>query len=273
MPDFIHLEFFARALAAGLVVGSVCAFVGVLVVLKRVVFAGAALAEIAAAGLALGFFLGFGTHGTVPIGFAFAVTLAAAALFAYPTRNRILPQESLIAIAFVVGTASALVLVSRSAEGIEELKHLLSGHLLTARAAETWIALSIFSLLVIIYITFHKEILYVSFDPETAQSAGLSPRRWNLVFYLVLGLVIALSIRSAGTLLVVAYLVLPGSGALLATRRVLSAHLVSVGLAALGTLAGISASFIWDVPASGAVVLALFLLCGVCLVISLLRRG
>lgn len=272
MPDFIHLEFFVRALGAGLVVGCACAFVGVLVVLKRVVFAGAALAEIASAGLALGFYLGFGTHGAIPIVFAFAVTLAAAALFAYPSRNRILPQESLIAIGFVVGAAAALVLVSRSAEGMEELKHLLSGHLLTARPVETLSGLVIFSVLIVIYILFNKEILYVSFDPETAHSAGLSPRLWNLVFYLVLGVVIALGIRSAGTLLVVAYLVLPAAGALIATRRILSAHLVSVGLAAAGTVTGIVASFVWDVPASSAIVLSLTLLAGGCLLLAALRK-
>ncbi len=273
MFDFIHLEFFAQALAAGLLVGGVCAFLGVQVVLKRVVFAGAALAEIASAGLALGFYLGFGTHGHGAIAFALAVTLGAAALFAYPSRNRVLPQETPIAIAFVTGTALAMILVSRSAEGVHELEHLLSGHLLTARLPETLFDASVFSILIMIYIFFYKEILYVSFDPETARSAGLSPRAWNLVFYLVLGLVIALSIRSAGTLLVVAYLVLPAAGALLATRRLLSAHLLSVLLACTGTAVGLCASFVWDFPAGAAIVVSLCGLAGICLATGLLRRS
>ena len=271
MPDFSTLEFFSRALAAGLVVGGACSLLGVLVVLKRVVFAGAALAEIASAGLALGFYLGFGTHGHAPIIFAFAVTLATAALFAYPTRNRVLPQESLIAVGFVVGAAMALFLVSKSAEGVEELKHILSGHLLTARPEEVLVNFVILFLLVVIYFVCFKQILYVSFDPETAHSAGLSPRFWNLIFYQILGLVIAIAIRSAGTLLVIGYLVLPAAGALLASRRILTAHLLSLILAAVGTVAGIGASFAWDVPASAAVVLVLFLLAGGCAAAAALR--
>ena len=273
MFDFIHLEFFKRALAAGLVVGSACAFLSVMVVLKRVIFVGAALAEIASAGLALGFYLGLGTHGHGAIAVSFAVTLAASVLFAFPSRNRVLPQESLIALGFVVGSAAALVLVSKSAEGLEELKHLLSSHLLTARPEQTLFDLLVFTVLIAIYIVFYKEILYVSFDAETAHGAGLSPRTWNLVFYLVLGVVIAMAIRSAGTLLVVAYLVLPAAGALLAVRRMLSAQLLAVALAATGTLTGLCASFTWDLPASAAIVLALFALVAGCFAAAGLRRG
>jgi ABC-type Mn2+/Zn2+ transport system permease subunit len=273
MFDFIHLPFFHRALAAGLVVGCTCAFLGVLVVLKRVVFVGAALAEIASAGLAAGFWLGFASHEHAPVVIAFAVTLAAGLLFAYPGRNRVLPQESLIAIGFVVGSAMALVLVSKSAQGLEELKHLLSGHLLTAEPQQVLADTLVFTLLIAIYSVFSKKILYVSFDPETAQSSGLSPRRWNQFFYLILAMVIALGIRSAGTLLVVAYLVLPAAGALLATRRLALAQWVSVGMAALGTLCGLSASFIWDVPASATIVLALSILAAAGLAVGALRRG
>jgi ABC-type Mn2+/Zn2+ transport system permease subunit len=243
-----------------------------MVVLKRVVFVGAALAEIAAAGLALGFYLGLGAHGRGAPAISFAVTLAASVLFAYPSRNRVLPQESLIALGFVVGSAAGLVLVSKSAEGLEELKHLLSGHLLTARPDQTLFDLLVFIILIAIYMTFYKEILYVSFDPETAHSAGMSPRRWNLVFYLVLGVVIAVATRAAGTLLVVAYLVLPAAGALVLVRRMLSAQLAAVLLAALGTLAGVCASFIWDVPAGASITLALFALVGICLGAASLRK-
>lgn len=268
MPDLLHLEFFRNALVAGLLVGGVVAYLGVLVVLKRVVFLGAALAEVASAGLALGFYLGFSARSQGANLIAFAVTLAVSLLLAYPHRNRVVPQESLVAIGFVVGTAAALLLVSKSAEGIEELKHLLAGHLLTSRPQETLVDLGIFAALIVSYLFFYKQILYVSFDPESAQSAGLLTRRWNMVFYLILGLAIAQAIRSAGTLLVVAYLVLPATGALLATRRLTSAHILSVALASAGTVAGLVASFTWDVSPSAAIVLALSLLTGLCLVSS-----
>ncbi len=269
--ELLHLEFFRNALLAGLLVSVVVSFLGVLVVLKRVVFLGAALAEVASAGLAFGFFLGFSAHSQGAILIAFAVTVGASLVLALPHRNRIVPQESLVAIGFVIGTAAALLLVSKSAEGMEELKHLLAGHLLTARPAETRVDLVMFGVLIACYLLFYKQILYVSFDPESAQSVGLASRRWNMVFYLLLGLSIAQAIRSAGTLLVISYLVLPATGALLATRRLRSAHLLAVGLGAAGTVAGLVASFTWDVPASAAIVLALSLLTGLCLLMSYCR--
>ena len=55
-------DFLRVALLAGVLVGGTCAWLGLFLVLRRTVFVGAALAEIAALGLALGLLLGSALH-------------------------------------------------------------------------------------------------------------------------------------------------------------------------------------------------------------------
>ena len=71
---------------------------------------------------------------------------------------------------------------------------------------------------------FYKELLFVSFDRETARTLGYHVRRWDLLLYLTLGFVIAFAMQFAGVMLVFNFLVLPAvTGLLLAqhARRVL----------------------------------------------------
>ena len=64
-------DFMQRALLAGMLVGALCGYLGVYVVLKRIVFVGVALAEMSSAGVALAFWaatiLGFAMEEHSPL--------------------------------------------------------------------------------------------------------------------------------------------------------------------------------------------------------------
>ena len=97
--------FLRNALAAGLLAGSVCAFLGAYVILRRIVFLGVALSEAAALGVALGLFVGWNPEAT-----ASGLTLLMALLFSLSGRYRVLSQESLIGWAYVVAAGVAIIL-------------------------------------------------------------------------------------------------------------------------------------------------------------------
>jgi ABC-type Mn2+/Zn2+ transport system permease subunit len=102
---------------------------------------------------------------------------------------------------------------------------------------------------------FFKEFVLVSFDPEVARTLGYRASRWELFWYLCLGLMIAVSIHVAGTVLVFAYLVIPAVSALVISRRLGVALLLSVLFGILSTVAGVLLSVSpLDVPTSYAIV-------------------
>ena len=110
-----------------------------------------------------------------------------------------------------------------------------------------------------------KELVAYGFDPPLARTAGV---RVGLVHYALLLLVtvtILLGIRLLGGPLVTALLVIPGTAALRAARRLSTAVAVSVAVATAAAVAGIVAHARWPaVPPGPAVVLALLVLMAGC---------
>jgi ABC-type Mn2+/Zn2+ transport system permease subunit len=140
----------------------------------------------------------------------------------------------------------------------------LKGNILGVPALELQELLITGVLVGIIQALFYKEFVLVSFDPEVARTLGYNSARWELIWYLTLGLMIAVSIHVAGTILVFSYLVLPAVTALMLSRRLGLVFALSVVFAVLATAGGVVASVSADLPTGPAIVgcsVALFLAC------------
>jgi len=249
--SFVH-----SAMLAGATIGGICALLGVYVVLKRIVFVGAALSQIAAAGVALGFVLG-----KSPLLLSILATLVAVVFFSQQISERRIPRESIIGAAYGIAGALAVVLILKSPQGAEEIHKILEGDILTVRSGQISLMLAVFLVVAALHYLFYKEFLTVSFDPETASTLGLRTRLWELLFYLTLGFTISVAGQFAGTLLVFAFLVVPGVTALLITRSMRAAFTVAILNSVLATVLGTLASIMLDLPTGPAIVvlMALFL--------------
>ncbi|HLD30212.1 MAG TPA: metal ABC transporter permease, partial [bacterium] len=101
-----------------------------------------------------------------------------------------------------------------------------------------------------------RKFLFISFDPETAVTAGINVKLYEFLFYFILGTVISFAIRSAGVLLTFGYLAAPASLALLFRERMKDVFLFAVLTGLSATLIGLVLSFFWDLP-SGTTIVAL----------------
>jgi ABC-type Mn2+/Zn2+ transport system permease subunit len=242
------------ALKAALLVGALCSFLGVFVVLKRIVFVGAALAEAASLGAALAFsapaiwlFDALTVAAPVleplrhfkPLVLALALMLLAVAFFSRPHLTRRITREAVIGVTFA-GAIGLTILVLSSVPGHEQHElDVLRGNILGVEAQELAEIAVVAGLVALVQALFHKEFVLVSFDPEVAQTLGYRSPRWELLWYLSLGVMIAVSIHVAGTVLVFAYLVIPPVTALLLSRRLAAVFLLSVLSAVVATVAGV----------------------------------
>jgi ABC-type Mn2+/Zn2+ transport system permease subunit len=104
-----------------------------------------------------------------------------------------------------------------------------------------------------------REIVAYAFDPITAEASGV---RVGFIHYLLMAMVsltIVIGVRLAGNVLVTALLVLPGATALIGSRSLRTALLVSLLVALVGTLGGLAIHFSWTfIPTGPAIVLILF---------------
>jgi len=251
-----------RTLAGTGLVAALCAYLGVFIVLRRAVFVGAALAQVSSLGVALALFLagvrGTSAHGQLPWlaqPLALALTVGAALLFAVQARERRLPRETGIGVAYAAAGGLAILVVAVSAGAESQVMNLLFGNVLTISG--TGIAgLVVLAMLVGgTHVVFFREFLFVSFDPDMAQALGLRARWWNALLFLTFGVTVAFAIRAAGMLVVFSFLVLPAATALLwggALRSVLVLAMVA-GVAT--SLIGVSLSYTTDLP-TGPVIVA-----------------
>ncbi len=267
MIEFLQLM--TKPFVACLILTGIHAYLGLHVIERGVIFVDLALAQVAAFGATLGFLWGFGLHSSTGYLTALGFTLVGAAVFAATRlRKPIVPQEALIGVVYAVASAASILVLSRAPEGGEELKALLVGHLLFVEWPEIVKVAFLYSVVGAVHWAVRRPLLAISQDPEGAFARGMRVRWWDFLFYATFGFVVTSSVEMAGVLLVFSFLIVPAvCGALLAPtigRR------LAVGWIAgtLTSVAGVVASYVWDLP-TGATVVCTF---GVCLILCALLR-
>ena len=234
---------FPYAVSTGLLVGVVCSLLGVFVILKRVVFIGIALSEIAACGIAVAMLAGL-----VPVAGAILFTLVAVMALAFPFESRRIPRDALLGVLFVAASSLSVLLVSHSGLGLHEVRSLLYGDLILASKTDFVVMGAILVPGLGTLLLFLRPMLYAFLDRDAAMVLGVKPARWELLFFLLLGLVVATASKVAGALLVFCYLIAPATMALLLVRKFKWAMILTVLISIFITIAGLGISFAFDLP-------------------------
>ncbi|MGH7677971.1 MAG: metal ABC transporter permease [Gemmatimonadaceae bacterium] len=259
MTDTLSTIFlFKDALFGALLIALACSVLGVYVVLRRIVFVGAALAQLSSAGIALGMFLnGLGIGGELthhPVAMALIVTIAGATFFGLGGGGRSgVPPDAVIGVTFAVAAAAGILLIAKAKSG-EVHDIFLQGNILGLTRLDTLMLLAVAVPVLVIHVVFYKEFLFISFDRETARTLGYNVRFWNLLLYFTLGVVIAYAMQFAGVMLVFNFLVLPAVTGLLLAQGMRGIFGVAVGSALLAALLGFSLSVPFDLPSGPAII-------------------
>jgi zinc transport system permease protein len=253
--ELLGQGFFQNALLGGTLVGLTCSFIGVYVLLRRVVFLGIALAQLASAGVALALLFGWN-----PLLTALAASLGGAVAFSQIRWRGRAPIEAVLGASYVLATALGTLFIARNPVGEARALSALFGHILAVPAPElVALALVAFGVL-LVHLQFRKEFVFVSFDYETAAAHGVNARLWDLLLYLTLSVAIAFAIRTAGVLVTFALLVVPALGARLLARSLGAMFTLATGLGTLSVPIGLATAFALDLPTGATIALTVTLL-------------
>lgn len=244
-----------KALAAAVLSGALCAFLGVYIHLKGVVFIGIALSQVAALGVAAGLFLGL-----APEVAASVLTVLAAQLVWLRRYGSGVSREAVLGLVYCLAAALAVTLLTLNPRTEAHGLDLVSGNLLYVSRGEILALCALAGAVFPLHLAWFRRILFVCFDPETAGTLGVRVRAHEFLLFLGLGLSIALSMKVSGVLLVFGGLVIPPMTGLVLARRVGLVFLFSVLAAVLAAAGGIGLSFARDLPTGPAIVLVQTLL-------------
>jgi ABC-type Mn2+/Zn2+ transport system permease subunit len=249
--DFLKEAFLLNALLAAMISGALCAFLGVYVHLKRIIFIGIALSEVAALGVAAGLYVGIWPEASASV-----LTVLVALLFWWPGRDGFLSREALLGFVYCVASAGAILLLAANPMAEAHGVDLVSGNLLYTMGDDILLLSLLAAGTITLHLVLFPRFLFVSFDPETARTLGVGERTVEFLMYLTLGLCIAVSMKTTGILFVFSSMVIPPMVGLVLCRRVWAVFVVAVVTALAGGFLGLWASFDWDLPTGPAIVCA-----------------
>jgi zinc transport system permease protein len=256
-------DLFRDAALAGALAGGLLGFLGVYVVLRRMVFVSAALSQSAGLGVTLAFYaklhLGFAALAS-PTAFASATTLLAALLLMTDRSSGGAQRESMLGFAYVIGGAGALAIGTRIVEEVHDVHTILFGSAVAVLREDFLLVLGMTLLFGAVHIWWMRGFVQASFDRDGALVRGLPVRLLEAILLVTLALAISVATRVLGALPVFAFSVLPAMAALRLCANVPRALYTAAALGALSGLLGYVFAFINEIPVGAAQTLVAALL-------------
>ena len=241
---------FPVALLCGCLLAATCGSIGVFVLMRRLGFISIALSECSACGIAAASLSGFS-----PLAGATTMTLLAVCALSTDWERLHIPRDAILGAVFVFASALSVLLVSRSGMGLLEVKALLYGDLLLASTHDFMQIALIHIPLLACLLLFLRSLLFSFMDNAGARVEGIPVRVLELAFFVALGMLISSAAKTAGSLLVFCYLVVPPATGLLLSRRLWAVMLLSILCGIFSTLIGLTASYHWDLAGNQCIII------------------
>jgi len=244
------------ALVGTLIMGFVCPLIGSYLVLRRTIFLGLTLPEIAAAGVSFTFWLqqtgvlpefAQGERSIGMIGSLLFTFLGMALLGYLEQRGKGMAEGRLAAAYAFAGAVTILFMVFNPAGQVDVL-NLLKGEVIALSRGELKLLAVVFGLVAMVMLVFRREFLLISFDRDLAFLLKGRQIIWDILLYLLAGIVIALGVIMAGPLLIFGFLVLPALAARPLVSRMSGFLLLSSLLGLVMAFVGFYSSVRLDLP-------------------------
>ncbi len=245
-----QFSFFQRALVAGLFLAVAGAVLGVFLILRKDAMLGHGLTHIAFAGVALALFFD-----VLPFPVALLLASIAAFLILKVRERAGLYGDTAVGIISSLGMAVGITLASIARDFNVNLLSFLFGNILAVSDLELYGSIVLATLVLLTLLLFYYEILYVTFDEESARASGLPVQRLDALLALLTAITVVIGMKIVGLLLVSALLVIPGAAALQLAGSFKRCLFLAAIFGALSVSIGLFLAALFDLPASGAIVL------------------
>ena len=255
MTEMLSYDFMQRAFVAGIIIAILASISGTFVVLRRYSMISETLAHSALVGVAVGLVAGFN-----PLWMAVGVAILSAWIIEYLRSAFSLYSDAVLAILLSGSLAIAVIIVSLGGAFNNSLFAYLFGSILSV-SREDVITIAVFGTVALsILLVFSKELYFIAYDEEVAQTSGIRVKMLNFLLVSVVAIIIALSIRVVGSLLIGALMVIPTIAALQYRVGFFNTVLISLVFAILSVIAGMSISFYFSLPSGATIVLCVLVI-------------
>ena len=250
-----HYAFMKNALLAVLLVTPCFALLGTMVVNNRMAFFTDVLGHSALTGIAIGVLLGFHDP-TLPM-IAIAVILAVSInLLKDTTRASV---DTVLGVLFAFIVALGIVILSRQGGFVKYTSYLIGDILVVSPQQIAWFF--IIAVVVLVYwLTAANAMILTSVNTSLARSRRINTFLIETSFTILLALVVIVSIRLVGILIINSLLILPAAASRNIARNFHTYTAWAVIISVFSGVAGLIASYYWG-TASGATIVIFSAVC------------
>ena len=284
MKELLTNPAYHNALIAACAMGVACALLSVLVVLRRWAFIGEVISHAGFGGVGTAWLLSLAfpilASEVAAYGIGIVFCLAMALIIGWVSRRDRLNADAAIGIVLVGSLAWGFVTLAiyqhrrMTAPAASGWDFYLLGRVQNISREAMWSGVCVSAAVVLTLIVLAKEILFYCMDPDLAEVSGVRAAFIHYLLMLMLALMIVVSMRLAGFLLVTALLVLPGATALVVSQRLKTVITISILVSLVGIVCGLALQANFSFLDSGpTMVLALVAQFALAYAWSLVRKG
>lgn len=250
MLEPLTLPFMQRALIGGLLVGFLASFYGPFIVQRRLAFLGSGLAHAAFGGVALGVLLGL-----EPLWVALPFTTIVALGMVWVREQTRLAEDTTIGIFFAVSMALGIIFLSLKEGYAGDAFTFLFGSLLAVGAADLYAAGAVTAGTIVLWPLFWRQWAYATFDRNLARADRLRVSADDYLLVAAIAIVVVVSIKVVGIVLIAAFLVLPPATARLLARTFSGMTIASIAIGMSTVAGGLYLSYFANLPSGPVIIL------------------
>lgn len=236
--SFMQYDFMKNALLALIVIAPLFGIIGTMIVENKMSFFSDALGHSALAGIAIGTLIGITNYSVSMIifGIVFAVLLN------YIKNKKTASTDTIISVFSSFAVAVGLIILSKIG-GISKYTEYLVGDILSVTLKEIAMLFVILILTLILWLKLCNKLVLTSINSTLAKSRGINVRIIENIFGILIAIIVMLTVKWVGILLINALLILPAAASRNIASNMREYTLYSILISLLSGFLGLVLSF------------------------------
>lgn len=248
--EFINYTFMKNALLAIVLVTPVFAILGTMIVNNKMAFFSDALGHSALTGIAIGMVLGITNINIGMILFAIVFAL----LLNYVKNKTSYGADTIISVFSSIAIALGLAMLAQSGNFNKYSSYLVGDILSITNAEIFYVLIAAIVVYTFWYFTFNK-LNIISINSTLAKSKGINVKKIDNIFVVLIAIIVMISIRWIGILLINSLLILPAAASRNIANNMRKYHLFAVLFSLFSGLTGLIISYYFNVGAGPMIVI------------------
>ncbi len=254
-------EFMRFAFIIGIMLGVIIPLVGQTCVLKRLSTFGDALSHTALLGVAIGL-----VSGTSPLVISIVICIVASIVIEFIRKK--FNKYSEMSVVIVMSASIALAAIISKFTSSANFQSYLFGSIFLVNKVDIITTAIVLIITIIFYLGFYHQIKYVSYNEIQAKLDGVNVGAINVLQMIITAIVIAISSKIIGALMVSALMIIPYASSLQITKRYKNSMFYAILYSVMSIVIGLTCAYYLDLQPGGTIVLVSTILLIISMVVN-----